>query len=52
MEIELPYVNNLIEEKKKIESEFIRITGEIKKKDHLLETAKRSKAEEFVMLQR
>jgi predicted nucleic acid-binding Zn-ribbon protein len=28
------------------------MTSELKKKDHLLETAKRSKAEEFVSLQR
>jgi hypothetical protein len=40
----MPYINNLIEEKTAIEGELQRSRLENKRKDHLIEVAKRSKA--------
>ena len=43
----MPYINTLIEEKTAIEAELQRSRMENKRKDHLIEVAKRSKADEF-----
>lgn len=51
MESKLPYVNNLIEEKTELEKELQKSIIENKRKDHLIEVAKRVKADELMRLQ-